>query len=67
MNDIQPTYGISSQIEVNLDKRLPEDPLNFATDASKAGLYVQFFVRNGALWARVAGSLDTVLDFQSTL
>lgn len=67
MNGVQPIYGISSQIEVNLDARLPEDPLSFATDASKAGLYVQFFVRNGALWARAAGSLDAVLDFQTTL
>ena len=67
MNGILPTYGVSSQIEVDLDARLPRDPLDFAIDASKAGLYVQYFVRNRALWARVAGPLDTILDFQSQL
>ena len=64
---ITPTYGISSQIEVDLDARLPEDPLMFATSASRAGLYIQYFTRNGSLWARVAGPLDQVLDFQSQL
>lgn len=62
-----PTYGISSQFEIDLDSRLPENPMNFVSDASKAGLYTQFFVRDGALWARVAGPLDSLLDFQLTL
>jgi hypothetical protein len=62
-----PTYGISSQFEIDLDARLPEDPLTFVTDASKAGLYTQFFLRNGSLWARVAGPLDLITDFQTTL
>jgi hypothetical protein len=64
---ILPTFGISAQFEIDLDARLPEDPLAFASDASKAGLYIQFFIRDHTLWARVAGPLDTVLDFQSTL
>lgn len=64
---ITPTYGVSSQAEVNLDARLPEDPLKFATDASKAGLYVQYFMRDGKLWARVAGGHDEVQDFVTSL
>jgi len=67
MNGILPTFGVSTQIEVDLDARLPEDPLMFAVDCSKAGLYVQYFTRDHRLWARVAGPLDTVLDFQATL
>lgn len=67
MNDILPTYSISSQIEVNLDLRLPQDPLDFAINASKAGLYIQYFVRDHSLWARVAGPLEIVLDFKSSL
>lgn len=64
---IIPTYGISSQIEVNLDARLPEDPLMFVVDISKRGLYAQYFMRNGELWARVAGPFDVIQDFQSQL
>ena len=67
MNGISPTYGISSQFEIDLDARLPENPVTFVTDASKAGLYSQFFVKDGSLWVRVAGPLDELLDFQSTL
>jgi len=62
-----PTYGISSQFEIDLDARLPENPMDFISDASKAGLYTQFFVKDGSLWARVAGPLDIVLDFQTRL
>jgi len=64
---ITPTYGVSSEFEIDLDGRLPQSPLDFAIDASKAGLYVQYFVRNGRLWARVAGSHDAVQDFESSL
>jgi hypothetical protein len=67
MSGVLPTFGISSQIEVDLDARLPEDPVTFTANASNAGLYIQFFLRGGRLYARVAGSLDAVLDFQSTL
>lgn len=67
MTGTTPTYGISSQIEVDLDARQPEDPLSFVIEASKAGLYTQFFVRNGDLWVRVAGPIDALLDFQAAL
>ena len=62
-----PTYGISSQFEIDLDARLPEDPLTFIILASNAGLYAQFFMKGTSLWARVAGPLDAILDFQATL
>lgn len=65
--NVQPTFGISSQVEVNLDARLPEDPLLLITNASRAGLYVQLFMQDGQLWARVAGPFDVVLDFQTSL
>jgi len=62
-----PTYGISSQFEIDLDARLPENPMTFVSDASKAGLYTQFFLKDGRLWARVAGPLDLITDFKTTL
>lgn len=62
-----PTFGISSQFEIDLDARLPNDPLTFVIEASNAGLYAQFFMKDGSLWARVAGPLDVLLNFQSTL
>ena len=31
-----PTYGISSQFEIDLDARLPDNPIDFVSDASNA-------------------------------
>ena len=67
MSPVIPVFGIGSQIEVDLDARLPNDPLQFVADASKAGLFVQLFIRNGKLWARLVGELDPILDFQASL
>lgn len=64
-------FGINSYIELDIDEYLPKepgkDPLDVIIDASKAGLFSQFFTRDGHLWARIAGEFDNVMDFQSTL
>jgi hypothetical protein len=67
MTQITSTFGISSQFEINLDARLPQDPLTFVIEASKAGLYTQFFLKGNELWAYVAGPNDAVIDFQASL
>jgi hypothetical protein len=64
---IYPIMGINTQLEINLDDRLPEDPLNFAILVSKAGLFVQYFMKDGSLWAKVIGPFDTIHDFRSQI
>lgn len=67
MFQTSPTYGISVEIDVNVDALSPLSPIEFVSDASKAGLYVKFYVMGGILWAKVAGSVDELQDFQITL
>lgn len=67
MSGVRPVYGVSSNVEINVEELSTLNPLEFITDASKAGLWVQLFVVDDVLWARIAGEVDAVLDFRAGL